>query len=164
MIDQSNDSEERGQMQNLIKTVTLSLALSLTSGCSYFSVYKRDLPQGNLVTPELVGQLERGMSREQVKNVMGAPLLESPFDANEWDYVFRLDKAYAGVRQRRATLTFASDRLIGIETFGDMRTDIELSPDIDPGPGVEPAGAEPLPDISPAPDPGEEPSISGEEI
>jgi outer membrane protein assembly factor BamE len=116
-------------MQNLIKTLTFILALSMMSGCSYLGVYKRDLPQGNLVTQDMVSQLQLGMSREQVQYVMGSPLLPAPFDANQWDYVFRLDEAYGGVKQRRATLTFDGDRLVDINTYGDMQADMNLSPE-----------------------------------
>ncbi|GKW49674.1 outer membrane protein assembly factor BamE [Halomonas sp. NCCP-2165] len=126
MIDQINDSEEQAQMQKLIKTVTLSVALTLVSGCSYFGVYKRDLPQGNLVEQSTVERLQPGMSRSQVRQLMGSPLLEAPFDADQWDYVFRLDKAYGGVEQRRVTLTFVNDRLADVATQGDLSGDIEL--------------------------------------
>lgn len=139
-------------MQKLIKTVTLSVALSLVGGCSYLGVYKRDLPQGNLVTQEMVAELQPGMSREQVKYVMGSPLLEAPFDAEQWDYLFRLDEAYGGVDQRRVTLTFSNDRLVNITTDGDLARDINLrAPD---GPGPTPEGVGPEDDlISPQPSP-----------
>ncbi|PXX94848.1 outer membrane protein assembly factor BamE [Halomonas sp. LBP4] len=130
-------------MQKLTGIVTLSAILLLSSGCSYFGVYKRDIPQGNLVTAEMVEQLQPGMSREQVVRVMGRPLLEAPFDANQWDYVFRLDEAYGGVDSRRVTLTFAGDRLANIEREGDLSGDIELR-------SVE--GAAPL-EAMPAPQP-----------
>ncbi|GAA0561110.1 outer membrane protein assembly factor BamE [Halomonas salifodinae] len=133
MIDQINDSEEQAQMQKLIKTVTLSVALTLVSGCSYFGVYKRDLPQGNLVEQSAVEQLQPGMSRNQVRQLMGSPLLEAPFDADQWDYVYRLDKAYDGVEQRRVTLTFAGDRLVDVAIQGDLSEEIPL-------PNVEEAG------------------------
>ncbi len=129
MIDQSNDSEERGQMQNLIKTVIFSFALVLVSGCSYFGVYKRDLPQGNLITEEMLTQLEPGMSRDQVQYVMGNPLLETPFDKDQWDYVFLLDEAYGGVIYKRLTLTFNNDRLVDIQTDGDIDANVDLKPE-----------------------------------
>ncbi|GHB03974.1 outer membrane protein assembly factor BamE [Modicisalibacter luteus] len=116
-------------MQNLIKTVTFTLALSMMSGCSYLGVYKRDLPQGNLVTQDMVSQLQPGMSREQVQHVMGSPLLPAPFDASQWDYVFRLDEAYGDVKQRRVTLTFDNNRLVDINAYGDMQADMNLSPE-----------------------------------
>ncbi|TDX24668.1 Beta-barrel assembly machine subunit BamE [Modicisalibacter xianhensis] len=127
-------------MQNLIKTVTFTLALTMVSGCSYFGVYKRDLPQGNLVTQDMVSQLQPGMSREQVQYVMGSPLLPAPFDANQWDYVYRLDEAYGDVKQRRVTLTFDGNQLVDIETYGDMQADMNLSSDTDIGPVMDEGG------------------------
>ncbi|OBX38320.1 outer membrane protein assembly factor BamE [Halomonas elongata] len=120
MIDQNHDSEEQAQMQKLTRTVTLTVALTLVSGCSYFGVYKRDLAQGNLVTSAMAEQLQPGMTRQQVVNLMGSPMLEAPFDAQQWDYVYRLDKAYGGVEQRRLTLTFQGNRLADIDRHGDF--------------------------------------------
>ncbi|MCL7941318.1 outer membrane protein assembly factor BamE [Halomonas sp. ATCH28] len=124
-------------MQKLTRIVTLSLALLMISGCSYFGVYKRDLPQGNLVTKAMVEQLRPGMSRQQVVDLMGSPLLEAPFDASQWDYVYRLDEAYGGVEQRRVTLTFQGERLAGIESEGNIAGDIRLPNDQGAGPRVE---------------------------
>lgn len=107
-------------MQKLTKIITLSIAVMLISGCSYFGVYKRDLAQGNLVTGEMASQLQPGMTRQQVVDLMGTPLLESPFDASEWDYLYRLDKAYGGIEQRRLTLTFDGNQLANIERHGDF--------------------------------------------
>jgi outer membrane protein assembly factor BamE len=138
MIDRIHDSEERTQMQKLIKTIPLVIALTVVSGC----VYKRDLPQGNYITEGMVQQLQPGMSRSQVVNVMGRPLLEAPFDANQWDYVFRLDEAYGAVQQRRVTLTFDGEQLVNVQREGDFSEDIELRPQDDIGPAVE--GASPM--------------------
>lgn len=121
MIDTDpHDSEEQAQMQKLTGIVTLSLALALTSGCTYFSVYKRDLTQGNLVTAAMADQLSPGMTRQQVVDVMGAPLLEAPFDASQWDYVYRVDEAYGDVKQRRLTLTFSGNELVNIQREGNF--------------------------------------------
>ncbi|SER97101.1 Beta-barrel assembly machine subunit BamE [Vreelandella subterranea] len=125
-------------MQKLTRIITLSVSIAVISGCSYVGVYKRDIPQGNLVTEEMVDQLQPGMTQEQVTYVMGRPLLEAPFDAREWDYVFRLDKAYAGVEQRRVTLTFDNQgRLANIEQEGDFSQDIPLEADSTGGPATD---------------------------
>lgn len=121
-------------MQKLPGIIALAAILLLSSGCNYFKVYKRDLPQGNLVTADMVDRLQPGMSRNQVVDVMGSPLLEAPFDASEWDYVFYLDEAYDDVVQRRVTLTFADDRLVDMSTEGDFNRDLELSVPQDAGP------------------------------
>jgi len=150
MIDRNHDSEEQAQMQKLTRIVTLSAALLMASGCSYFGVYKRDIPQGNLVTADMVDQLRAGMTRDDVVYVMGRPLLEAPFDANQWDYVFRLDEAYGDVERRRVTLSFADNRLVDIQQEGDLRGDIELRSTDSVGPQVE--GAEPF-NVTPEPQP-----------
>ncbi|WP_372611948.1 outer membrane protein assembly factor BamE [Halomonas sp.] len=129
-------------MQKLTGIITLTAALVLSSGCSYFGVYKRDLPQGNLVTAGMVERLQPGMSRNQVVNVMGTPLLEAPFDANQWDYVFRLDEAYGGIEQHRITLTFDGDRLVNVDRQGVFDSDIKLRGADGLGPDVE--GSDPL--------------------
>lgn len=125
-------------MQKLTRIITLSVALTVVSGCSYVGVYKRDIPQGNLVTQEMVSQLQPGMTQEQVTYVMGRPLLEAPFDASQWDYVFRLDKAYGDVEQRRVTLTFdPQGRLVNIDQQGDLSSDLPLEGDSGIGPATE---------------------------
>ncbi|MFC7368336.1 outer membrane protein assembly factor BamE [Vreelandella zhaodongensis] len=149
MIDRNHDSEEQAQMQKLTRIITLSVALTVVSGCSYVGVYKRDIPQGNLVTQDMVSQLQPGMTQQQVTYVMGRPLLEAPFDTRQWDYVYRLDKAYAGVEQRRVTLTFDDmGRLINVAQEGDLSGDLPVSTESGPGPAVE--GADPL-DAMPTP-------------
>ncbi|WP_110707111.1 outer membrane protein assembly factor BamE [Salinicola sp. CR57] len=127
-------------MQNLIRTVVLLIAVSLIAGCSYFGVYKRDIPQGNLITQDMVSQLHPGMSRSQVAYIMGTPLMEAPFSSDQWDYVFYLDKAYGGTVEKRLTLTFQNDQLVDIAKSGDMDSDVELNQDDGPGPAVEGSG------------------------
>ncbi|WP_110654600.1 outer membrane protein assembly factor BamE [Salinicola halimionae] len=138
-------------MQNLIRTTVLLLAASLITGCSYFGVYKRDIPQGNLITQEMVSQLHPGMSREQVAYIMGTPLMEAPFSSDQWDYVFYLDEAYGDTVEKRMTLTFQNDQLTDIAKSGDMDSDVELNQDSGPGPAVEGAGeSAPTPRIGPS--------------
>lgn len=149
MIDRNHDSEEQAQMQKLTRIITLSVALTVVSGCSYVGVYKRDIPQGNLVTQEMVSQLQPGMTQEQVTYVMGRPLLEAPFDSRQWDYVYRLDKAYSGVEQRRVTLTFDNaGRLVNVEQQGNLSQELPISTDSGAGPRVE--GTDPMDMLTPA--------------
>ncbi|MBZ5488770.1 outer membrane protein assembly factor BamE [Halomonas aquamarina] len=151
-------------MQKLTRIITLSVALTVVSGCSYVGVYKRDIPQGNLVTEQMVSQLQPGMTQDQVVYVMGRPLMEAPFDANQWDYVYRLDEAYGGVEQRRVTLTFdRSGRLSNVQQQGNFSRDLPVSSNQGLGPALE--GADPLdalpterpqaqtPDTAPTPQP-----------
>lgn len=70
--------------------------------------YRIDIMQGNVVTKEQAEMVKPGMSREQVRDLLGSPLLTSPFHADRWDYVFTLRRQ--GVDpQRRSVVAFFKD-------------------------------------------------------
>lgn len=83
----------------------LALALAL-SACSYVSPYKVDVLQGNVVTREQVQALKPGMGRDQVRDVLGSPLLTSVFHADRWDYVFTLRRQGQEPVRRRVAVFF----------------------------------------------------------
>lgn len=114
------------------------LVLAITSagaltGCS-ISPYKIDVQQGNVVTQEMVAKLRPGMTRAQVKYVLGTPLVTDAFHPERWDYFYKFDKAGDPAEQRRLTLVFKDDqldRLIGDVTAapGLVRQDAEAAAD-----------------------------------
>ncbi|SIO07220.1 Beta-barrel assembly machine subunit BamE [Sulfurivirga caldicuralii] len=76
----------------------LLIALSLTlftafPACSWLKAYQPPLVQGTLIEPEKVAQLQEGLSREQVRELLGPPFGEDPFDPTIWDYVLYTDQA-----------------------------------------------------------------------
>lgn len=74
--------------------------------------YRPDVQQGNVVTREMVEQLREGMSREQVRFLLGTPMLTSPFHADRWDYVYFLKRGKGSETQSRLlTLQFKENRL-----------------------------------------------------
>ncbi|HJV81239.1 outer membrane protein assembly factor BamE [Noviherbaspirillum sp.] len=87
-----------------------------------FTPYRIDVQQGNFVSREMVNQLKEGMQRkeaitpEQVRFVLGTPLLTDIFHANRWDYVFRLKKGSGEVISSRVTAYFKDNRLVGIDS------------------------------------------------
>jgi len=78
-------------MKFYVLIFTLVSALLLTS-CSQFGVYRLDVQQGNLVTQEQLSRVKPGMSRIEVRNILGTPLLQDAFNANRWDYAYRDDR------------------------------------------------------------------------
>ena len=95
-------------MQNtkLILASIAFTALTSLAGCSFPGVYKIDIQQGNVVTQDMINQLRPGMSRAQVRYVMGDPLINDPFNPNRWDYVYSIQTGDSARRQDRATLIF----------------------------------------------------------
>lgn len=68
--------------------------------------YKVEVVQGNVITKEQVDALQKGMSRQQVKDLLGTPLLASVFHANRWDYVFTIKRKGVAEQERRFTVFF----------------------------------------------------------
>ncbi|MBE9610669.1 outer membrane protein assembly factor BamE [Chitinilyticum piscinae] len=100
-----------------MKVRSLSVLLSaslLLSGCgalNWLSPYKLDIPQGNEVTADQVEQLKAGMSRGQVRFLLGTPLLQDSFHSERWDYVYS-DARGGSIRERFAlALYFDGDAL-----------------------------------------------------
>jgi outer membrane protein assembly factor BamE len=104
--------------------LVLSIGASLAAlvGCSSFdgasnrianlvSPYKVDVVQGNFVSREQVQALQPGMSRQQVREILGTPLVTSVFHADRWEYVFTLKRPGEDLQTRKLTVYFAGDVL-----------------------------------------------------
>jgi outer membrane protein assembly factor BamE len=80
--------------------------------------YRMNIQQGNVLTQDMVGKLKPGMTRQQVRFVMGTPPIADTFHQDRWDYVYYLNKAGRVVEHRRIVLLFEGDTLKRIE--GDV--------------------------------------------
>jgi outer membrane protein assembly factor BamE len=80
---------------------------------SFSLTYKINIQQGMVVTQEMADQLKVGMTRDQVRFVLGTPILTDPFHADRWDYPFRFQPGRGTVEERRFAVYFENDRLTG---------------------------------------------------
>lgn len=114
--------------------------------------YHLDVRQGNYLTQEMVAQLKPGLTRDQVRFILGTPLVSDPFHANRWDYVYRMQRGYEPAEQRHLVVYFDGNKLASVG--GDV---IASQPGQTQG---EPASAARIIDITPDPDgPKTEPDI-----
>jgi len=93
--------------------------------------YRINIVQGNFVSREAASQLREGMTRDQVRFLLGTPLLTDVFHANRWDYVFSFRRGSTPVvQQRRYTVFFDGDKLV---KFGgdELPSEYELIAEID---------------------------------
>ena len=96
-----------------------SIALVVTSGC----VYRATIAQGNFIEEKDLAQLEVGMTRSQVRFLLGTPMIDDPFHRDRWDYVYYVKVGRAGtVGQRWVTVVFDDD------IVAEIRKDQELDP------------------------------------
>jgi outer membrane protein assembly factor BamE len=108
----------------LLPVVLASLALGacssmgdgLSSVGGLVSPYKIDILQGNVVTKEQAQALQPGLPREQVRGLLGSPLLASVFHADRWDYVFSFKRQGQPLQQRRLTVFFKGDTVDRVES------------------------------------------------
>ena len=77
--------------------------------------YRIDVMQGNVITKELAANVKPGMSREQVRDALGAPLLTSVFHADRWDYVFTMRRQGVEPQRRSVVAIFKGDVLERLE-------------------------------------------------
>lgn len=109
-------------MQNtklMLPSLTL-VGLFALAGCSFPGVYKVDIQQGNVVTQDMIDQLRPGMTRSQVRFIMGNPLITDTFHANRWDYLYSIQPGGSPRQQERVSLVFdANDQLAGLA--GDFK-------------------------------------------
>ena len=95
-----------------------------------FAPYKVEVVQGNFVSREQVEAIKPGMSRQQVRDILGTPLVTSIFHGDRWDYVFTLNRQGVPPQERRLTVFFKGNLLDRVE--GDeMPTEAEFVASID---------------------------------
>jgi len=118
-------------MRIVAPIIAAFLALA-TSGC----IYKLDVQQGNVVTQESASKLKKGMTKSEVRQLLGTPLLMDPFHGNRWDYFFSTEVRGKLVERNKLSVFFENDKLVS------------LAGDIKPAPA--PAGSAPAAAATPA--------------
>lgn len=120
----------------MVSLVALSACSSVTSRLpgisSVVTPYKIDILQGNVVTREQAAALQTGMSRDQVRDILGSPLLASVFHADRWDYVFTFRRQGQAPQQRRLTAFFKADVLERFEA-DELPSEAEFVASLDAG-------------------------------
>jgi outer membrane protein assembly factor BamE len=91
----------------------------------FFSPYRPDIQQGNFVSKEMLAQLKPGMTRDQVRFVMGSPLLNDIFHENRWDYPFRYARGNGELTTSSVVVYFDKDGKVERFEGGELPTERE---------------------------------------
>ena len=102
----------------LISLASLLGACSLKGVTEWVDPYRIDIRQGNFVDQEMVSQLRKGMTREQVRYVLGTPLVVDTFRPDRWDYVYLFSPGRGEAERRLLSVFFERDQLVRVE--GDV--------------------------------------------
>ena len=102
---------------------------SLQRSDSFFGLitpYRIDIVQGNAVTKEQIALMRPGLTRLQVRDVLGSPLLADPFHADRWDYLFTLRRPGTEPQRRAVVVFFDGERVKSVEAPGDLPSEREF--------------------------------------
>ena len=97
------------------------MPLFFASGC----VYRASIAQGNLVQEEDLAQVDVGMTRKQVRFLLGTPMVDDPFHKDRWDYVYYLKIGREDATFKRWVSVFFEDDIVS-----EVRRDQELDPSL----------------------------------
>ena len=107
---------------------------SLQSSDNFLGIitpYRVEVVQGNVITSEQIALAKPGLTRAQVRDVLGSPLLVDPFHADRWDYVFTIRRQGAEPQVRRVIVRFKADVLETIEGAAGLPSEHEFVTSID---------------------------------
>src|SRR5580698_5312806 len=124
-------------------TLIAVATVAVLAGCSTYdsltqrvaqsiTPYRITVVQGNFVSAEAAAQMKVGMTRDQVRQLLGTPLLADMFHADRWDYVFYFKRGNTSVvQQRDFVVIFAGDRVASWSGGEDLPSNLELLAEID---------------------------------
>ncbi|HMD73007.1 MAG TPA: outer membrane protein assembly factor BamE [Steroidobacteraceae bacterium] len=104
-------------MTNILARCAIALSLSaLSCGC----VYRINIQQGNFLDQAAVNQVQPGMTRSQVRYLLGTPMVADSFNKAQWDYIYYLKKGRNGhLDTRRVTVYFDGDKVAKLDKPSD---------------------------------------------
>ncbi|MDH4107363.1 MAG: outer membrane protein assembly factor BamE [Gammaproteobacteria bacterium] len=108
-------------MRRLIIPAIALLAITGLPGC----VFVAPISQGNLIKQEDLDQVEVGMTRSQVRFLLGTPMIDDPFHASRWDYVYYVKVGRQDATAKRwVTVMFEDDRVVEIIEDQELSRDL----------------------------------------
>lgn len=157
----------------------LTTQIIFLAGCSslkYPNVHKLTILQGNILNQDMIDQLRPGLSRSQVRYILGTPLIANTFDQSRWDYYYSVKRPGRDELRERISVYFADDKLsyftgdylpssvaaamenaevtdpanLSATSSSPQAFSVEPSADVEPSASVQPsANAEPSASIKP---------------
>lgn len=97
-----------------MRKLFLVLSIATLTACSSLT-YKLEVQQGNYITEDMIAKLKPGMTRSQVRFLLGTPLLVDPFHADRWDYLYRVYYDGRVTEDKQFTVFFSGDAVTRFE-------------------------------------------------
>jgi outer membrane protein assembly factor BamE len=114
--------------RNTLLVVSMTVTLTLSSGC----VYRMNIQQGNYLEERTVDQLQTGMTRSQVRYLLGTPMVPDAFDKERWDYLYYFKKGRLRKPDERHLIVHFQDDKVAKFEKDNVPTKAPESPDQGP--------------------------------
>ena len=139
-----------------MRLAILLFACLTLPGCGYI-VYKMDVQQGNYVTQDVIARVKVGMTKAEVRQILGTPLVADVFHANRWDYYFSSAKNGRNRDRTLLSIFFENDKVSSIQGKGQPAAPppVVATPPAPAAPTTAPAAATPA---APQPPPASPPA------
>ncbi len=98
----NNGPSPASRARKVLVTLSLAAAFAASSGC----VYRMSIQQGNFLEARTVNQLQVGMTRSQVRYLLGTPMVPDAFDKERWDYLYYFKKGRLRKPEERHLIVF----------------------------------------------------------
>lgn len=117
---------------NKMRTLAGLILITLLSACGgdpawLPRAHKITIQQGNLVNQDQLDRINVGMQREMVRNLIGTPVINTPFQTDRWDYVYTQGPAGNAIRAKRVSILFVDNKVASIDDNQDLESG-ELPP------------------------------------
>ncbi len=103
----------------IFRPLLLLISVLFISACStleFPGVYKLQIDQGNIITQDMINELQPGMSKSQVEFIMGTALVRDTFNTDRWDYLYSVHNSDGSVEKQRLSVFFQNDTLVRFMT------------------------------------------------
>src|SRR5271154_3646078 len=105
-----------------MKTIPACLLTLLSASAAAGCVYRINIQQGNFLDQKAVNEVKTGMTRSQVRYLLGTPMVADSFDKERWDYIYYLKKGRSRrVDSRRVTVFFDGDKVANLDKPTDAQ-------------------------------------------
>jgi outer membrane protein assembly factor BamE len=114
-------------MTAIARAIFISMLALGTAATAGGCVYRPNIQQGNLLKVEDVDQVTTGMTRSQVRYLLGTPMLGDPFDPQRWDYIYTLHRGHSSKYDRaHFVVRFTGDTVSKVEKL-DLPEDVPMN-------------------------------------
>ena len=133
MVSEESMSKTNTSLTFAYRSRSLLLAglfsLGLLSGCSYLEPYKAPLTQGNVMTKESLTLLQEGLTQSQVRELLGPPMGENPFNPFHWEYIFYSSNSNSESKNKAVHVVLEFDKNKLLNNWQEQEQSVTLKED-----------------------------------